>query len=229
MKKINAWIKDYAHLFSAGAIMYFKRTPPKHYLGHTIDGKVPVIILPGIFGRWAFLKPIADHISLLGHPVYIVPKLGNNIGDIPSSAKKVREVIEENKLKNIVIVAHSKGGLISKHLMLHDDPENRIKGLIAIATPFHGSSIGKFIPHYSVKELSSDSEIIKYLEEHSEVNKKIVSIIPSYDNHVWHSKGSYLDGAMQNISVSVAGHHRILNDKIVWEKVMEWIEKISRL
>lgn len=229
MKKINAWIKDYAYLFSQGTIMYFKRTPPKHYLGHIIDGKVPVIILPGIFGRWAFLKPIADHISLLGHPIYIVPKLGNNIGDIPTSSQKVREVIEENNLKNVVIVAHSKGGLITKYLMLHENPDKRVKGLIAIATPFHGSSIGKFIPHYSIKELSSDSSIIKYLEEHNEINKNIVSIIPSYDNYVWHSEGSHLLGAMANINVSVAGHHKVLSDKIVWDKVVEWIEKISRL
>src|SRR5438270_8373418 len=108
MNKLSAWIKDYAHLVRLGSLMYFRRTPPRHYLGHVIDGKIPIIILPGIFGRWAFLKPLADHISLLGHPVYIVPKLGNNIGDIPSSAKKALEVIIENRLKNVIIVAHSK-------------------------------------------------------------------------------------------------------------------------
>lgn len=229
MNKLTAWIKDYAHLFSAGTIMYFKRIPPKHYLGNVIDGKIPVIILPGIFGRWAFLKPMADHISLLGHPVYIVPKLGNNIGDIPSSAKKVREVIEENNLSNVIIVAHSKGGLIGKYLLLHENADKRANGLIAVATPFHGSSIGKFIPHYSIQELGSDSDIIHYLENHSEINKKIVSIIPSYDNHVWHSKGSYLEGAMQNIKVNIAGHHRVLKDKEVWNKVIEWVEKITKL
>jgi triacylglycerol lipase len=229
MNKLNAWVKDYAHLFSAGSVMYFTHTPPKHYLENTVDGKVPVIILPGIFGRWAFLKPLADHISLLGHPVYIVPKLGNNIGSIPSSAKLVREVIEENNLKNVIIVAHSKGGLISKYLLVNEDPNKRVKGLIAIATPFHGSSIGKLIPHYSIAELNTDSEIIHYLENSSEVNNKIVSIIPSYDNHVWHEKGSFLDGALQNIKVDVAGHHLILNDKKVWSTVIEWIEKITTL
>ncbi|MDB4939824.1 MAG: hypothetical protein JWO40_249 [Candidatus Doudnabacteria bacterium] len=229
MNKITAWVKDYAHMFNVGSLQYFRRTPPKHYLGHVIDGKVPVIILPGIFGRWAFLKPMADHISLLGHPVYIVPKLGNNIGDIPSSAKKVKEVIDENNIKNVIIVAHSKGGLISKYLMLHEDPEKRVKGLIAVATPFHGSSIGKLIPSYSIQELSSDSDIILYLVSHTEADSKIVSIIPQYDNHVWHEKGSHLDGAMANIEVETSGHHKVLDDKKVWDLVVEWIEKISRL
>ena len=172
---------------------------------------------------------MADHISLLGHPVYIVPKLGNNIADIPASAKKVREVIEENNLKNIVIVAHSKGGLIGKYLLLHEDPDKRTKGLIAIATPFHGSSMSKFIPLSSVQEVTHESKIIKYLREHSEVNGKIVSIIPSYDNIVWHPKGSYLEGALQNVRVDTAGHVRMTKDKKVWNIVVEWIEKITRL
>lgn len=229
MNKLTAWIKDYAHLFSVGSFAYLKHTPPKHYLGYIVDGKVPIVILPGVLMPWAFLKRIADHISQLGHPVYIVPKLGNNAGNIPTSAKKVREVIEENNLKNVIIVAHSKSGLISKYLLMHEDSDKRVKGVIAIATPFHGSSIAKLIPHSSVWELTPDSKIIRYLEDHSEMNNKIVSIFPSFDNHVWHLKGSYLEGAMQNIKVDIAGHHKILNDKKVWGLVVEWIEKITIL
>ena len=228
MNNLKNLIKDYAHMFSAGAIMYFRHTPPKHYLSYVKNGKVPVIILPGLGGRWGFYKPTADHISLLGHPVYIIPKLGNNYKDIPTSAKKVREVIEENNLKNIVIVAHSKGGLISKYLLIHEDPEKRVKGVIAIATPFHGSSMARFIPHSSFRELTPESKIILDLKKHTEINKKIVSIIPSYDNLVWHPEGSLLEGAMQNINVDVAGHNLVANDKLVRNKIIECIEKITK-
>jgi len=227
MKKLKTWIIDYAHMLFLGAIMYLRHTPPKHYLEHVVEGKIPVIILPGVFGRWAFMKPLGDHISLLGHPVYIVPKLGNNLKDIPTSAKKVYEVIEENNLKNVVIVAHSKGGLIGKYLMAHEDKENRVKGLIAIATPFHGSRAAKLIPHPGTWELSHNSEMIKNLESQTEVNKKIVSIIPLYDNHVWHSKGSFLEGAKENIQVEATGHHKVAADKKVWESILEEIDKFT--
>ena len=229
MKKLGVWIRDCAHLFSGKAIMYFRHKPPKHYLGHVVDGKIPIIILPGLGARWGFYKKLGDHISLLGHPVYIVPKLGNNRDNIPASAKKVREIIEENNLKNIILVAHSKGGLISKYLLLHEDPDKRVKGVIAIASPFHGSSMGKLIPLPAIQELTPNSKIIKYLKEHSEVDRKIVSIIPSYDNLVWHPEGSYLEGAMQNINVDVAGHSLVVNNKIVRNHVIEWIEKITRM
>ncbi len=229
MNKLKVWIKDYAHMLSYGAIMYFRHTPPKHYLGHVVEGKVPVIIVPGIFGRWGFLKSMGDHISLLGHPVYIVPKLGDNIHDVPSSAKKIRDVLEENNLKDVILVGHSKGGILGKYLLLNEDPEKRVKGVIAIASPFHGSHAGSFIPHSGIAELHPTSDIIKYLTDHIEVNNKIVSINPSYDNHVWHEQGSFLEGALENVNVDVAGHHTVLYDKKVWKIVVEWIEKITRL
>src|SRR3989338_2477328 len=229
MKNLTHLIKDYAYVLSRRPMMYFRHTPPKHYLGYVIDNKVPVIILPGLGARWGFCKSLADHISLLGHPVYIVPKLGNNRDSIPASAKKVREIIEENNLKNIILVAHSKGGLISKYLLLHEDPDKRVKGVSAIASPFHGSSMGKLIPLPAIQELTPNSKIIKYLKEHSEVDRKIVSIIPSYDNLIWHPNGSYLERAMHNINVDVAGHSLVVNNKIVRNHVIEWIEKITRL
>jgi len=228
MNKLTAWIKDYVYLVSISASTYFTRTPPAHYTENTKEGKVPIIFLPGIFERWTFLKPLADHISSLGHPVYVVPQLGpNNILDIPSSARKTYEVISENNLSNVIIVAHSKGGLIGKYLMLHEDKRGQVIGLIAVATPFHGSSIGKFFPHYSIAELLIDSGVIKYLEKHIEINKKIVSIIPSYDNIIWHKDGSHLEGALRNLTVPVAGHHRVLADKYVWNIITNWIDKIT--
>ena len=54
-------------------------TPPKHYLEYTEEGKVPVILIPGVLCKWSFLKHLGDKMSLAGHPVYIVPELGYNL------------------------------------------------------------------------------------------------------------------------------------------------------
>ena len=229
MRKIIDWIVDYTHLIKGHGLMFIHHTPPSHYLGHIKEGLVPVIILPGIFGRWAFLKPLADHISLLGHPVYIVPKLGNNLGDIPTSSGIVRDLINEKLIQKAVIVAHSKGGLIGKYLLAHDNQGNAVTGEVALATPFSGSAIVKLVPHYSYKELSADSKIIQYLNSHVAVNKKIISIIPQYDNHVWHDKGSFLEGALDNIYVNDRGHHKLLADKLVWDVIIKSINKLSKL
>lgn len=228
-KKTALWITDYAHMLKGVAVMYLKHTPPKHYLGYVAKGKPPIIILPGVFLRWAFLKPLADYLSLKGHPVYIVPKLGHNTSDIPSSAAKVKEILLENDLKNVILVAHSKGGLIGKYLLVNENAGSRVKGLIAIASPFSGSAIGRLVPHYSVKELTPENKLIRNLSEHKAVNQKIISIIPDYDNHIWHEQGSFLEGALANIRMPISGHHKILSGKRVWEEVVKGITKLHNL
>ncbi len=227
--KLKHWVVDYVHWAKGATVMYLKHTPPKHYLDYIVEGKSPVIIIPGVFERWAFLNPISDYLSLQGHPVYIVPKLGNNIADIPLSSKKVKEIIIENKLKDVIIVAHSKGGLIAKYLLIHDNEEQRVSGVVAIATPFSGSAIVKFLIHPIYQELGVESEVIKNLDQHKGINNKIVSIFPKYDNHIWHEKGSFLEGALSNIEVPVWGHHKIINDKKVWLEVENAINKIIYL
>jgi predicted alpha/beta hydrolase family esterase len=135
-------------------------------------------------------------------------------------------VIEKNNLRGIVLVAHSKGGLIGKYFLAHHNQDGRVLGMVAIATPFSGSAMAKLLPLDSVKELDVDSRIIRDLESHKEVNDKIISICPKYDNHVWAEKGSHLDGA-ENIDVSVRGHHKVLFDTHVQKVVLRAIDSLS--
>lgn len=252
-KKIKSWIVDYGYLLRGTASMIIHKNPPKHYLGYIVSEKVPVILIPGILGKWSFLKHLGDRISLIGHPVYIFPELGYNLYDIPSSANKLKallasiipglehpmpdihrgaerlkKLVERENIKGAILVAHSKGGLIGKYFLIHHNFDNRVLGLIAIAAPFAGSAMVKLLPikPKSFKELDVDSQIIKDIEDHKDINKKIVSIIPEYDNHVWAEKRSFLDGAT-NIEVPVHGHHKVIFSKEVEKAVIESIEKIT--
>jgi pimeloyl-ACP methyl ester carboxylesterase len=212
---------------------------------------VPVVLIPGVLGKWGFMKHLGDQISLLGHPVYVIPKLGYNVFSIPTSAQKLKVVIAhvfpslghtipkvqkgaehvkallaKENLKGVVLVAHSKGGLIGKYFLAHYNSDQRVLGMVAVATPFTGSRLAKFIPITAIKEMQTDSKIIHDLEAHTKANQSIISIIPEYDNHVWAEKGSFLAGA-QNIEVLVHGHHKALFDKQVIDLVLKSIEKIS--
>lgn len=246
-KKAGAWAKEFVQLFRGPIMMEIHRDPPEHYLGYVIDGKVPVILIPGVLNKWGYMKKLGDTISLLGHPVHIVPELGNNIDSIPSSAKilhkivvrvvpkeehrihararAIRAYIEKKDMKGAVIVAHSKGGLIGKYLLAHFNADERVLGLVAIATPFSGSSLAKLIPHRAFKELDIESGIIKDLQQHMGINKKIISIYPSYDTHVWAPQGSRLEGA-ENIEVPIGGHS-VVDNEHVQEAVAKAVEKIT--
>ncbi len=220
IKRIHEWIKDYSHAIHAHAHSVITKKPPKHYLGHIVEGKKPIILIPGYLEKWNFLRALADPLSLKGHPVYILRNLGYNARDIHFSARVVRELIDEKKLKDVILIAHSKGGLIGKHLLAFDNNDGTVKKLIAVATPWAGSQAAKFIPHKSSKELHPHNEAIRALKQKVEVNHKIVSIYGIFDNHVWPTASCHLDGA-KNVEVNTHGHHTILFDK----KVVNLIDK----
>ena len=250
-RKTHAWFKESVYIFHRAMAIIMHIQPPKHYLGYIVGGKIPVILLPGILGKWGYMKHLGDIISLRGHPVYIIPELGYNIYSIPLSAKIlrtlivhimptfghippkiskgaqiIRNFIEKENLKGAILVAHSKGGLIGKYLLVHHNIDHRVLGMIAIATPFSGSAMAKLIPHDSFKELKTDSEVIHDLERHKKINGQIISIFPEYDTHIWAEKGSFLEGA-ENIEVPVGGHDTLLRNKKIQKAVITSIDNIT--
>jgi len=220
IKRLGHWTRDYLYAVQRGGNAFIFRKPPSHYLGHIEDTKPPIILIPGIFEKWHFLQAIADPLSLKGHPVYALEHLGYNTKAIPGAAKLVRELIDEKNLRDIIIIAHSKGGLIGKYLLAFCNHDNRVKKVIAIATPFGGSRPARFILGEKFKELSPDGETIQKLHRVKGVNDKIVSIFGIFDNHIWPESSSRLEGA-ENIQVEAYGHHRILNNKKVIEIIVD--------
>ncbi len=160
LNTLRHWVKDYLYAIHKQSLAFLFLKPPVHYLGYVKEGKVPVILIPGVFEKWHFFKAIVDPISRTGHPIYVLEHLGYNRKEIPHAAQLVRELIEEKKLKGVVIIAHSKGGLIGKYLLSFYNNAGAVKKLITIATPFKGSYAAKYLPLKSVKEFLPESKII---------------------------------------------------------------------
>lgn len=225
IKKLSHWVRDYLYAIHGHSLVFIHKDPPKHYLEHIINGKNPIILIPGVFEKWHFLKAIADPLSLRGHPVYVLEHLDYNTKEIHHTAESIREFIDKEKLREVIIIAHSKGGLIGKHLLNFHNKDEKIKKVIAIASPFGGSYITRFIPNKAIKELSPYSKIIKELTGKKEFNHKIISIFGVFDNHVWPESSCRLEGA-KNIEVHTHGHHRILFDKKVRDIIVSDLENI---
>lgn len=222
IKKATSWVRDYFYAICKHIFVY---KPIENSLLKIKKNKAPIILIPGLFEKHNFLENISDALSLLGHPIYTVDSLGRNTKTIKDSAKLVDSLIKEKKLENIIILAHSKGGLIGKYVLAFNNKNDRIKKLITIATPWEGSWLFKLYLHKSFKELRPNSEIIEELRKHEEVNNKIVSIFGKSDNVILPVKSCRLNGA-KNIKVNIHGHHKILFDKKVQEIVISEIDKI---
>lgn len=181
----------------------------------------PVLIVPGVYETWHYLRLVADALNDAGHPVHTVPGLGLNHRPIPESAGIVWRRILELDLRDVAIVAHSKGGLIGKHLLALDDVEHRVDRVVAIATPFTGSRMAYYTLPRAMREFRPDSPVISRLVTQERVNARIVSIAPRWDPHI--PDGSTLAGA-RNVTLPVVGHFRILLDERLPKLVVSEVE-----
>ncbi len=231
--KAKAWGNEFIEVFRGTAINAWLREPPSHYLDYTLDHKVPVILIPGILNRWGSMKKLGNNVfsipdsaKLLGKVVSTLLAGTSALHQVQKSAEAVRKLIDEKGIKGVVLVAHSKGGLIGKYLLTHHNHDRRVLGLVAVATPFSGSGLAKLFPHQAFQELKRDSGILKDLQGHPEINKQIISVYPEYDTHVWAPQGSYLEGA-ENIELPVHGHS-VLGTKEVQEEVIHAVEKLTQ-
>jgi hypothetical protein len=167
----------------------------------------PVVLLPGIFETWRFLRPLADHIHSAGHPVHVVTGLERNRMSVEEAGALVAHHLEQHDLTDVVIVAHSKGGLVAKYLMGMPDTGPRIRVAVTAAAPFGGSALARFIPIPSMRALLPTAPGLLRLALSRAVNAQIVSVWGWFDPHV--PAGSRLEGA-RNIELDVGGHFRIL-------------------
>ncbi len=221
--KFGHWVRDYAHALRGLGRSFLYRKPPRHYLGYVREDKSPVILIPGLYSRWPFLKFLADPLSRAGHPVYVLPRLGYHASEIPRAAEIVRELIDAHHLEKVIILAHSKGGLVGKYVLAFLNRDRRVKKLIAIASPFGGSHAVRFFPLKPLRELYPSSPVVNMLREQSGANHHITSIFGLFDNHVWPQESCRLEGA-KNIQVDVHGHHKILFDHKVRDIVLREVE-----
>ncbi|MRX43909.1 hypothetical protein GJR97_09245 [Agromyces sp. Q22] len=233
------WARDYVY---AGvrqlAIVVEGWMPPARW--RSGRGDLPeVLLLPGIYEHWSFLRPLGDALNGAGYRVRVVHGMGTNRRGIADTARRLGRAIERRRAPDAgrVIVAHSKGGLVAKQLLVSGadaagDPDGAtpaangangvlgVLGLVAVATPFAGSRMARLILDPSVRALLPSDETIVMLGRAASVNARIVSVFGRYDPHI--PDGSMLDGAT-NIRVPVAGHFRILGAVETHRAVLEGV------
>ncbi len=193
--------------------LYQVRAQAKNLVGRTPSVRYdrgelsPVLLLPGVYETWQFLRPVADRLSALGHPIHTVRELGYNRLSIIASAEIAQRYLDQKNLTGVVIVAHSKGGLIAKRMMVTDDRAGRIDRLVAINTPFGGSALADWAPVRSLRAFSPRDETVMTLAANLAANVRITSIYSRLDPLI--PGGSKLEGAT-NVCLSMVGHFRPL-------------------
>lgn len=178
----------------------------------------PVVVIPGVYETWRFLQPLVARLNAAGHPVHVIPTLRHNRGPIADMAQLVASYVIENDLSDVVIVAHSKGGLIGKAVMLDPLVSERITAMVAVSTPFSGSRYALWMLAPSLRAFSPRAPMTLRLGRERAVNARIRSIFGVFDPHI--PEGSSLPGA-ENVRLPIGGHFRILGNERTIDLVLD--------
>ncbi len=194
-------VRDWAHVARRWPAALLDRTPQDAWAS---GRRVPVVLLPGIWEPWRYLRPLGERLHEAGHPVFPVPALRLNGADLAASAEVVAGFLAEHDLTGVVLVAHSKGGLIGKQAMLRSEVAARVRGMVALCSPFAGSRLAR--PMFTRTPLGlfdPRGAVLLALAAERAVNARITSIGAAWDEMI--PDGSPLPGA-RTITVPMSGH-----------------------
>lgn len=213
----RAYVKDYRYAYGARLRHLRDGWDVAHFAA---GAKAPVLLIPGVYETWQFLRPIAERLHEAGHPIHVLPALGYNAHPIVDSARMGQEYLRLADLRDVIVVAHSKGGLIGKHMMVVDDiepGERRIDRMIAVSTPFNGTALSRMGPNRALREFHPRRRTMRFLRAERDVNARITSIYARRDQYI--PRGSKLEGAAENLMLPFVGHFAILADPALLEAV----------
>ena len=200
------WALDYVYAGIGQTRAFLSRARPADFRS---GAKSPIVIIPGVYESWQFMRPLIQTLHDHGHPVHVVAKLGRNRRSLADAAATVASYLQRENLTGVIIVAHSKGGLIGKQLMTAADPDQRVSAMAAISAPFGGSRYARYWVVPSIRAFAPANAALRDLGLDHRVNDRITSIYGVFDPHI--PEGSELAGA-RNIELRVGGHFRILGD-----------------
>ena len=223
---------DFSHAARAqGVASWTRRRGATDYaVGEADCAPIPVVLLPGILERSTYLAPLGRYLAERGHPVQVVDSLGWNTAGLRESVRRCLKVLREREVHEAVFVAHSKGGLIGKALLMDPQLGDAAVGLVALASPFVGSTLGgplqrlRLVSRSPLGLFNPTSRELEALSRGRDVNARIVSLAPEWDQMI--PGGSHLDGAT-NVTLENRGHFRLVDDPAVWDQVHSHIHRLA--
>lgn len=198
------------------------RTPPDAFTGGT---RVPVVLLPGTYEPWRYLLPWARTLHAAGHPVVVLPALGSGRAPVADAAATARSALNGAEVGGGVLLGHSRGGLVGKALLLDPVIGSRLAGLVAISTPWRGSTrVRGPLRRTALRTVAAGDPWIEALSQRTDANTKITAIRPAWDEFVTDHRAPV--GA-RAITLGVGGHLRMVLDPDVHAVILAEVARFE--
>lgn len=225
-ERLRFFAAEYASLFVAPRMIAFKRVAPDPA---PAPATCPVLLVHGIgcnAGVWSSMRAF-----LIGQglgPVYAIsygPPFDTIPSFAPQVADKLAQIERDTGSAQVVVVAHSMGGLVMRSYMRAYGPE-RIRRLVTLGTPFAGSMHAWLMSGASLADMRPGSPYLASLVTPTDAEEAVptVSIWSWHDTMVTPQDSSRLPYG-ENIVIAKVAHNAMLGDPGVQRLVAEEIRK----
>ena len=201
-------------------------------------GTPPVLLVHGYgcnSGYWHFMSRALSRAGMGHHGIDLEPMLAGIDQFVPALHERIEQICRDTGQEQIVIVAHSMGGLVAR-AYLRDHGARRILKVITLGTPHRGTGLARFGAGQNVREMlwTGDAEngrCSDWLEslaqrEDPGLRSLFVSIFSHQDNIVSPQLSSQLPGA-RNIELNGIGHVALGLDARVQQEVIDIIRAVA--
>lgn len=200
-----------------------------------IDG-TPILLLNGYGGFGSTWEGHKKSLAKAGlGPIYTmnVPSLVS----IKTNAKQVQAVVEriqrETGSKDLILIGHSKGGLVAAYYatVLANKGQANIEKVITLGSPFRGSPIAHLGIGKDAAEMRPGSDLLKDLQERIQTSTRPIFFhIGSTMDLVAPARSALLgNNSEHELCIDYIGHTGLLFDRMVTDKVIEWIKKPNNI
>jgi hypothetical protein len=182
------------------------------------DGRMPVLMIHGYFSNRGYFGPLVRALEARGVAPIYTPNFPAAFTDIEAYVRElagyVERLCEATGQAQVVIVAHSMGGLAARaYLCAHG--AKRVRKLITIASPHNGTVHARLGSGANAKQMERASDFIRQLcgkEGDRGPECGLTSIYSPHDNLVAPQDTSRLPWA-RNIAIPGRGHVDILSSE----------------
>lgn len=141
-------------------------------------------------------------------------------------AEKVDAIIGSTGAGRVILVCHSMGGLVAR-AYLRRFGAGKVRAVITIGAPHHGSVHARFFPGTCLAEMRPGSEWLEVLNRESlPRGVRCVALWSWHDSMVAPQLSARWDGA-ESVELVGIGHNALLGDAGVFAKVAELIAQVQ--
>jgi len=190
--------------------------------------RAPVLLLHGVLCNAGVWRPFMQWLAQRGvEPVYTL-SYGPPLASIERFAEQMASTVDAIRAQTgadqVIVVAHSMGGLVARAYLRRFDP-TAVGRLITIATPHEGSVLAWLAFGQSLAQLRPGNRWLNELGTPEGENvPPIVSLWSWHDSMVAPQTSSRVDFA-ENVELAGIGHTALLRDREVFERVLDEITK----